>query len=181
MNEVWFTADTHFGHGRLIELMPRPFSSVEEMDEELIRRWNTLVGRGDTVYHLGDFSFHKLDKTAEIIGRLNGQIHLVLGNHDHKRVASKLSSRFAWVGNYKEIRVSGQKICMLHFPMMVWNQSHFGSWHLHGHSHGSLPVDKRALRVDVGSDAWSYAPVSFDEIAAEMRTREFAPIDHHGR
>ena len=54
MSKVFFTSDLHFGHTNVITLDKRPFSSVEEMDEELIKRWNKKVGKGDLVYVLGD-------------------------------------------------------------------------------------------------------------------------------
>ena len=53
--KVFFTSDLHLGHANVITYDNRPFSSVEEMDEELIRRWNAKVGKGDVVYVLGDF------------------------------------------------------------------------------------------------------------------------------
>ncbi|MFR5135571.1 MAG: phosphoesterase, partial [Acutalibacter sp.] len=53
---AFFIADTHFGDGNILRYENRPFATVEEMDQELIRRWNEKVGEGDTVFHLGDFS-----------------------------------------------------------------------------------------------------------------------------
>ena len=58
MSEIFFTSDTHFGHGNILELCPttRPFASAEEMNDVIVERWNEKVGKKDTVYHLGDFA-----------------------------------------------------------------------------------------------------------------------------
>lgn len=79
---IFFTADHHFGHENIIKFSERPFESLEHMNEELIKRWNEKIGPGDTVYHLGDISLGKPDFTKEILDRLNGNIHLIKGNHE---------------------------------------------------------------------------------------------------
>ena len=73
----WFTSDTHFGHSRILAYAHRPFANVDEMDEALIRNWNSVVGERDDVYHLGDMMFRLSRERAEaILGRLRGRIHL---------------------------------------------------------------------------------------------------------
>ena len=79
---IFFTADHHFGHENIIRFSERPFESLEQMNEEMIRKWNEKIEPGDTVYHLGDFSLGKPDFTKEILDRLNGNIHLIKGNHE---------------------------------------------------------------------------------------------------
>lgn len=178
---TWFTADTHWGHTKIVELCNRPYTSVEQMDEALIENWNAVVAPGDAVYHLGDFAFHKPAKAAEIASRLNGQKYLVWGNHDGKRYRKEAEflKHWIWAKDLAEIEVADRKIVLCHFPMLTWNKSHHGSWHLHGHCHGSLLRDPGAFRVDVGVDCWKQHPVSLEDVAAEMATRAFVPIDHH--
>lgn len=83
MKNIWFTSDQHFGHANIIEYEKesRPFNSVEEMNECLVDRWNSVVYPGDTVYCLGDFAFGRRNVTL-YASRLNGKKRLVLGNHD---------------------------------------------------------------------------------------------------
>lgn len=88
---TWFTSDLHFGHARVIEYSNRPFRNVDEMDAALIDNWNAFVQSGDQVHVVGDFSFHKPERTLSILSSLQGQIGLVLGNHD-KRTASGISA-----------------------------------------------------------------------------------------
>lgn len=179
MSDIYFTADLHFGHAKVIGYSHRPFQSVEEMDTELIGRWNARVKPADRIYVLGDFSFHRNERTREILDELQGQIHLVLGNHD-KGLNATTRDRFDSVAAYKELRIEGQKLVLLHYAMLTWNEAHYGSWHLHGHSHGTLRSQGFTRRADVGVDCWNYAPVSFEEIAAQMATRQYVAEDHHG-
>lgn len=182
MPDVWFTSDTHFGHARVIEYSNRPFKDIDEMDEMMIANWNSLVKPGDTVYHLGDFSFHGLEKTVKIAKRLMGQKFLIFGNHDKRsRKEKEFTSRWVWCRDIEGITVDAQRIVLCHYAMLTWNQSHRGAWMLHGHSHGSLPNDPHALRLDVGVDPMGYWPVGFETVRGIMSKKEFVPIDHHGR
>lgn len=171
---IWYTADHHFGHKRIIELAHRPFSSVEEMDEEMVRRWNAIVARGDTVYHVGDFAF--ADHTP-YLSRLNGQKRLILGNHDHSNRV-KAAKGWATVDSMLTIKDGETPIVLCHYGLRVWNRSHYGALHFYGHSHGSLPGDSQSC--DVGVDCWSFAPVSLDEIRSRLGAHPMrGEPDHH--
>src|SRR5207248_7960489 len=78
---VFFISDTHFGDHRVLNLYPRPFGSVAEMDAAMIERWNAVVGAEDEVWHVGDFA-RTAALASEILPRLNGRKHLILGNND---------------------------------------------------------------------------------------------------
>lgn len=182
---IWFTSDTHFNHENIITYSSRPFRSLEEMTEELIRRWNVCVNPGDTVYHLGDFALTWGKKHASIVDgilwRLHGQKWLIVGNHDRKEVTQ--SHHWHKVCHYHELKadlggIHKQRIILSHYAMRTWNQMHRGSWMLHGHSHGSL-VDIGGKTMDVGVDCHAYAPLSLEEVDDFMRSREIAACDHH--
>jgi calcineurin-like phosphoesterase family protein len=80
---IFFTSDTHFGHGGALGLYRRPFPSVAAMNEALVEGWNATVGPDDDIWHLGDFAIKQpAAAVAEWLGRLNGQKHLVAGNND---------------------------------------------------------------------------------------------------
>lgn len=180
--ETYFTSDLHFGHANIIKYCDRPFQGVTDMDDALITNWNNVVGMGDRVFIVGDFSFHDLPKTHEILGNLKGQKHIVWGNHDKKlRRGTALHGHFASASDMCEIKADGQRITLCHYAMRVWNQSHYGAWHLYGHSHGTLPDDPHALSMDVGVDTHDYHPWSMDEIAERMAKKDFQPVDHHDR
>lgn len=180
---VFFTSDLHLGHKRMLDF--RPFATVEEMDSALITNWNARVGPKDRVYLLGDVSFHNPDVTRGLVSLLNGEIHLVTGNHDAVTVR-KLPDLFETIHSYREVKVwveetgDHQRITLCHYALRVWNCSHYGAWSLYGHSHGNLPDDPHACSMDVGVDPNGYYPVSFDEVRTFMSHKEFRPIDHHG-
>lgn len=180
MTNIYFTSDTHFNHARLCD-GPRShrFASVEQMNETMIERWNERVRRNDIVYHLGDVALGSAEDARAILDRLNGQIYLVRGNHERVAEHRLCRDRFIWIKDYHRVKVGDQKIYLLHYAMRTWNCAHRGSWHLHGHSHGSLEELSTARSFDVGVDCWDYRPVHFDEVAARMASKTFVPIDHH--
>lgn len=177
---IWFTADTHFGHANIIRHANRPFKTVDEMDDAMIASINTLVHQSDILYHLGDWSFQDPVKYRRMVNCQH--IVLILGNHDHRirRHPHHYYSLFSIHSLGLEIKAGGQDITLCHYAMKVWNKSHHGAWHLYGHSHGTLPEDPNSLSFDVGVDCWGYKPISFDEVRAKMATKTFKPVDRHG-
>lgn len=169
----FFTADDHFSHINIIRYCDRPFKNANEMDEELISRWNSKVNKEDTVYNLGDMFFKmSLSHARYIRSRLNGHIHFIRGNHD--KIADQVKDCFDSYYYYKEVNIMGQDITLCHYPMRTWNRSHRGSWMLYGHCHGSLPDDPNLLSFDIGVDCHDYYPISFDEVAAIMEAKRLA-------
>lgn len=205
---IWFTSDTHFGHSRMME--SRGFGSIDEMDEVLIDAWNVFVRPHDDVYHLGDFALCSPDHVAKIRKRLKGNVRLIGGNHDHK-MPRWLADTFAHTYTRYELKArldpradpradpsSGaapgtsaqtQRIILDHFPLLTWNCAHYGAWHLHGHSHGSLdPARHLGRRMDIGVDTAypdvlpnhpRFSPYSLAEVEAYMATRQWSQMDGH--
>ena len=160
---VFFTSDTHFGDHRVLNLYPRPFGSVAEMDAAMVANWNAVVGEDDEVWHLGDFA-RTAKQAGALLPRLNGRKHLVLGNNDPAAVASL---GWASVSSYAEIEVDGVSLVLCHYPFRSWNGMHRGAVNLHGHSHGRL---KALLRqFDVGVDVRDFRPVRLDELLPAKR------------
>ena len=122
----YFISDLHLGHVNCLAFDNRPFKSIEEHDETLIRNWNNVVGMDDDVYLLGDISWHNATKTIEIFNRLNGRIHLIKGNHDAKLLRNReLQSRFCEITDYNELYVCDGKLLLLfHYTIPCFNK-HF--------------------------------------------------------
>jgi calcineurin-like phosphoesterase family protein len=167
----WFTADWHLFHKNIIRYCNRPFETVEEMNNEIIQRTNALVKPNDTLRILGDFcfsraSFDNAKWAREQIKCKN--VHLITGNHDDKSVHSLFSS----VNSLGFVKFERREIILCHYAMYVWNKKHYGSWHLYGHSHGTieerlneLEPDRKSLDVGVDNAArltGLYSPFSFD-------------------
>lgn len=182
MSSKFFTSDHHFGHEAIIRFSRRPFDHADEMDEEMIIRHNAVVGKNDEVYFLGDLSFHRDPyRTHAILCRLNGRKYFVRGNHDGKRFNKDIEDLFVWVKDYHELKFHGNKIVLSHYAFDVWNGSHKGWYHFHGHSHGNLKT-KRYRRLDLGVDNHDFFPVELgDALAlADKVLPKYQVIDHHG-
>jgi calcineurin-like phosphoesterase family protein len=162
---IWFTADTHFGHENIIKYCNRPFSTVKEMDAEIVRRWNTVVSHDDIVYHLGDFC---ANGSEMIRFRLNGQITFIQGDHDRNIRGALLKDHIHIIDPLQDEYGNPRKIVLCHYAMHSWPLSHYASWHLFGHHHGKL--EPHGLSFDVGVDCWDFAPVSLEEVAEKMKT-----------
>jgi calcineurin-like phosphoesterase family protein len=157
------------------------------MNETIIERWNATVRPQDIIYHLGDVMFEKDKAKMEwLLSRLNGEKHLIWGNHDKGLHSIKWQKYFNSAAEMKDLYVPpesnggvGQHIVLCHYALRVWNKSHYAAWSLFGHSHGSLPDDPNALSCDVGVDCWNFTPVSMEQLNIRMAKKSFKPLDHH--
>lgn len=191
---IWFSSDLHFNHVNIREYCPtRPGLSLEEMNEILIKNWNSRIQQDDEVYMLGDMMMGRSIYWESILNRLMGKIYLIKGNHDKKFVKQEFArDRMEWIKDYFELRVQdknasngkNQLIILQHFAPYVWNESHRGSWALSGHSHGSLDRwHEERLSLDVGVDGehTNYHPISYEEIKKIMLKKSIKVVDHHDK
>lgn len=160
----WFTSDQHYDHKNIIKYCNRPFADIDEMNEALIKNHNDLVSPNDIVYHLGDFAFRNHKR---YLNRLNGQHHLIVGNHDGNGYKD---AGFKTVNRQKSIKIGSQVVYMSHYGHRVWDRSHHGSFHVYGHSHSNLPDLGRSC--DVGVDNWDYKPVMFHQLVERFKDVE---------
>ena len=161
---TFFTADTHFGDHRTINIKRRPFADVAEMDETLVTNWNAVVAPKDEVWHLGDFA-RCAEDTPALLARLNGYKRLIRGNNDPE--ATLQAAGWTSVGEYVELKFEDRWLVLCHYPFRSWNGQHRGAINLHGHSHGRLKPMPR--QFDVGVDARGFVPVTLEELAAVGR------------
>ena len=173
---TWFSADHHFGHKNIIRFQDRPWADVNEMDAALIERWNSVVEYDDTVYHLGDFSLSgDAEYVQGVFGRLLGHVVMLRNeqHHDKRWLRNRheyrtCSGPVEWLPPLYTLDVDAV-VVLCHFPLEVWDRRHYGSRHLHGHSHGKAP--KMPGRLDVGVDCWNYYPVSWEQVCYERGER----------
>lgn len=146
MPAVFLVSDTHFGHLGVCKFMGpdgvtklRPWNSPEEMDEEMVKRWNETVRPNDKVYHLGDVVINR--KALKILHRLNGDKVLIKGNHDIFRLED-------YTEHFRDIRAYHvMNGCILsHIPMHESNLGRFGT-NIHGHLHAH-----RVMKMDYGRE-----------------------------
>lgn len=167
---IFFTSDTHFGDPNIIRIRKRPFANTDEMDTAMIDNWNAVVGKADRVYHLGDFAHRDCFNGAEYLEKLNGEIHLIVGNHDdilmetagHLFTATELLSELDW---------QGRRFVLCHYPMRDWPNAVRGAYHLYGHVHSALDRTPIGRSLDVCTESHGYAPVRIETVAAILDQR----------
>lgn len=167
---IYFTIDLHFGHNNIIRFCDRPFSSVKEMDEQLIENWNEKVNKLDTVYILGDLIFRAKRSPEYYLDRLKGKKRLIIGNHDKYWISKvDLSRYFESVNEILKFSNGRHQLVACHYPMMSWPGGR-KAYMIFGHIHNNTsmdfwPVIKNSDRLlNVGVDVNGYAPVSFEEL-----------------
>ena len=172
MAKIFYTSDTHFQHDRIIELSNRPFRDVAEMDDTLIRNWNSVVGPQDIVWHLGDFSLKlgQTERLAWIFHELAGIKRLILGNHDYRRHGEVHPNILAlpWdrpPRDFVETTDGENQVVLCHYALRSWPGEHRGAYHFFGHSHGTLPAFGRSRDVGVDAPGMDFTPRTFAELA----------------
>lgn len=178
----YFIADLHLGHKNVLSFDNRPFKDVDENDSVIIANWNYAVGIDDDIYILGDISWYNSTKTIEIMKTLNGNKHLIKGNHDGKLLKNKqLRDQFVEITDYKELDLEqGKGIVLCHYPIPCFKNHYYGWYHLYAHVHSSFEwnmmervkyemtelYDKPCLMFNVGAmiDYMNFTPRTLDEI-----------------
>lgn len=165
LTDFFITSDTWFGRNQILEIANRrSFQSVDEMDKALIKNWNSVVGKNDIVFHLGNFAWdpHTAKKALK---KLNGNIYFIVGNADEALLDI--------IGLYpKHNIIEGQIIdlpefdsILSHYPLEVWNGKESGTIHFHGHTVYSHKTDlRRSNRVNACTDFWNYTPIRYSTI-----------------
>lgn len=153
--KVFIISDTHFGHENIIKYCNRPFSSVEEMDQTMIKRWNETVSNNDIVIHLGDFSFYCKDKTREIIKQLNGKKILIMGNHDNYSEQFYRDAGFHTVSRFPIIYDNFYMLS--HAPLQLTETTPYANFYGHVHNDGKYQDTANTKCVSV--ERTGYRPV----------------------
>lgn len=171
---VFFSSDHHFGHANIIKYCNRPYADSDEMNRDMVLRWNSKVQPEDTVYYLGDFVMSPAH-FLRMAGRLNGRKILIPGNHDSPFHGKKIEE----YGKYfeirdKEIEVEGFHLCHLpysgdhdkeRYPQFR-PKPREGLDLLHGHCHTSwtFKLHGNNVMLNVGVDVHNFYPISVDEV-----------------
>ena len=183
------TADTHFLDEHLLGIdrfAPRPFTSVDVMDQTIIEHWNARVSDQDTVYHLGDIAvyFAKPQKDAyatvfRLLNQLNGHLILIKGNHDSRGLFKYIAKHNYDLGNQPKfafydvgvlMKYDHRQYYLTHYPLMLGIAPQIIN--LHGHIHHYSVPAKRNINVGIDSPELDYldrpvpfgTPLSFTEV-----------------
>lgn len=161
---LWFTADTHFYHRNIIDYCNRPYATVQEMNEDIVNRWNNSVSSADTVYFIGDFGLGPASKLGDIRQRLNGKITLIKGNHDRSISDKRWKNDVGMddVVDWADL----DEFKLMHLPYKEDDKEFFQinkeKWLLCGHVHTKWRIKER--QFNVGMDVNGFKPISINEI-----------------
>jgi len=155
--KIFIISDTHFHHKNIIKYSNRPFKSVEEMNKEMIKRWNNKVGKEDIVIHLGDFALGSEKELKDLKDSLNGTIFLLKGNHDHKIIRK---TGFIIIKGCLEIG----NLIFSHNPLRR-EEIPNGFINIHGHIH-----EKESLNgINFSVEKNNYEPVELEELKKSLK------------
>jgi calcineurin-like phosphoesterase family protein len=179
MPAVFLTSDTHFGHAGVCHFTEadgvtkiRPWTDPDEMDEEMVRRWNDRVRPNDKVYHLGDVVINR--RALKTVSRLNGDKVLIRGNHDIFRDDE-------YREYFRELRAYHVMNGMIlsHIPLHEASLGRFGV-NIHGHLHSARVKKARGIDAKTGATLYSntidtryhcvcveqtdYTPILFEDV-----------------
>jgi calcineurin-like phosphoesterase family protein len=183
MSTTFLVSDTHFGHAGVCRFTEsdgvtkiRPWTDPDEMDEEMVRRWNERVRPNDKVYHLGDVVINR--RSLKTMARLNGDKVLIRGNHDIFR-DDEYREYFRELRAYHVL--SG--MILSHIPLHPDSLGRFGT-NIHGHLHSNRVKRMRGFDARTGTILYSdendvryhcvcveqtdFAPISLEEVKARI-------------
>lgn len=164
MSVVRFIADLHLSHTNMATL--RGFSTVEEHDEYIIEKWNSVVTKRDITYILGDITMEK-SAPYYLLDRLNGLKHVVMGNHDRRQDVKKLLEHVESVAGM----VQYKGVILTHCPIHPMELEHRFPRNIHGHIHDSqvMEIDRGGFLKDeryicVSCERVDYTPKTLEEL-----------------
>lgn len=167
----FYISDQHFGHKNVLKFDSRPFETIDEHDQFLIDAHNRVVSKDDDVYMLGDVVYGASKDPDWYISKLNGNLHLIIGNHDGEGILrdSSAKARFVEIEKMLFVKDNGRKIVLCHFPILEYNGYHKGAYHFYGHIHTRKDRTYEIMKdqeksFNVGAPILDYTPAKFEQV-----------------
>ena len=169
---IFIIGDPHFWHKNIIGYCNRPFATVEEMNETLIKNWNKVVGKQDIVYVLGDFALCGKDRIIEVGRVLNGRKRLILGNHDSASLETYREAGFEYIYNHSIIL--DEFYILSHCPQTyIQKNGLYANIYAHGHDDPAhVDVSSRTFCASAERSWMMYTPIKFEAIKQLMKECE---------
>lgn len=180
MYRTYFTSDLHFCHDREFLYKPRRFDSIDKMNNAIVERWNSIVDNDDEVYVLGDIMLNDNEKGIGLLKKLNGKIHIIIGNHDTNTRINLYND----CENVVDIRdacyfkFGKYNFFLTHFPCITGNLEQESltqaTLNLYGHTHQKTNFyEDRPYMYHVGVDSHDCYPVYIEDIIQEMNSKVY--------
>lgn len=178
---IYVVSDWHLNHNREFIYKERGFSSIEEMNIEIIKRHNSKVTTEDEVYVLGDCCLggaSSLQNNKELIEQFNGKLHIICGNHCtpariemYKTCKNIVDIKYADMIHYK-----GYHFYLSHFPTITSNLEKESLKQcticLYGHSHQQTNFYNEIPYIyHVGVDSHNCYPTLLDDAIEHMKLK----------
>ena len=166
-DKVYLISDLHLDHENIIKYCHRPFKNAEEMNKTIVENWNSIIGKNDTVYFLGDMAFGKGSRKASYwIKQLNGKIIFIEGNHEEVGNVKSYSTAEDVILKYK-----GKEFLLVHDPSI--KPKNWNGWVIHGHKHNNhleeFPfINGERKTINVSCELLNYKPINLNEIMAKL-------------
>lgn len=165
----YFISDLHLEDEYIIKLFNRPFLNANEMDEKLIRNWNSVVNNDDKVYIIGDLFSEFSINIEKILPKLHGEKHLIIGNHDYSWINKiDLKKFFSSVSQILNIKINEKLVTLCHYPMFDFDGKVLICGHIHNGKKEIFPYTKQVLSYNniynAGVEINNYRPVTFQEL-----------------
>lgn len=168
---VWVYSDPHFGHAAIMGHAKRPWVSVDKMDNDLVKLYNSVVKPLDTTYWLGDVTLRAPDKVhwlRRIVNKMHGTKHLIFGNHDDWHWQRYIDAGFASCHTYLETKYLGRDVSLCHDP--AWAQDNTKLW-VCGHLHNCAFTAPTHIAIAC-VELTEYKPVELSRIVEGYRPGE---------
>ena len=160
-SDFYVTSDTWFGRKSILDIAKRQFKDLNEMNNKLVKKWNSVVKKDDVVFHLGNFAWDPI--TCEnVLKRLNGTIIFLAGNADD----ALFECENATISNESILLLNQFDVVLCHYPMKNWPGKESGTIHFHGHEvyNNDTVLTKGCNVINVCTDFWEYKPIRFSDI-----------------
>ena len=171
--KIFFTSDFHAKHSNIIKFCNRPYKSSEEMTKILIENWNFIIKPNDIVFNLGDFIWS--GSWNSILEQLNGNIYLILGNHDRKDFKNSYMNYLKGVYDQLTLLIDNKIVYLNHFPYLCFPKNHyqlFGHVHLSQNKNDGDDFERCSYllpnQYDVGVDLNNFIPISWKMISERL-------------
>ena len=173
---IYYVSDTHFRDQSIFDKCKRPFKSLLDMEETIIRNWNKRIKDEDVVYVLGDLVKDDDASAIQIFNKLKGHKHLIIGNHDHQLLENiNNSNLFETIKFIDLINDENRKVCICHYPLMDWMEFNRQGILIYGHIHNKTEKNGYAYKLmkefyktlpayNCGVDVCNFEPKTLDEL-----------------